>query len=897
MVPVLAVQRHWQWCSMQVERRLGGGRSSPEPAVAVSSVRLDKLDLFNFDSAPAWDSPVVLTSPRSLAACRRAGVKPVELLYRSEQEVLSSLPPGVPPAALQAVHRRAEEERQAKLHACRAIRHQMILRQQRATGVGVGPQGRQTSPSTDPVATEAAAGIHDRGAFITERNAALVGPLFPVKRDVLRASSPGVSYGYSSMEARKQDYDTAVSPPERGRDVCFEFKRDVFETRSSDLVREKEDVVRTPSPRTRRRSASPEVKREVLRSLENNNERTVSEAKRHVARAPSSADLNKVGRVITFSSPCSTPPSSSSPSRKELLDRENASRIESQPALYSRQGSRLESRQDSKPGSRLDLRLGGLAISPNLSTSTSPARSVRSLRSTPASEVDRPRTVLVDCWGQAKSVRAQRPPPATPGPHPRRRQPRPPSSGTPSSLSESRCSSRRSRRRAARIGGGGRRSLLLLLRGLRGPPASCPSPRKAASSTAAMSVVVQDCDSGRGSSTFHSCENALQSLRISASASRLGTASPSDLGLGSWLPGSVLGLGLVDEVPEHDRRILESMAMKKQQERRDEEVAHRAHQLWERERRQRRQEEVDRAAKWQASVNARRQWEAKENARRMEAVKRSLRLAQQRLRESIRLKEERVQLRVLEEDVQRMVLQGERSKEYAARRLEVEEKLLHIQEGEAKYRCLLDEELRARQAEADRRRRRTTERERLRAASANREWERCRLERASALALQAEESARVLRASARDRHQRAAANKGRIRRRRQQRALQASLEREAKHSDARAMHADLEHGLQLWRERCAALQEGAALRAQERAREHREHARARLRRSNQRRRRHHRALHARVQAEEEGRRRAQRQEIRDKDQRIRQLGRLRERAVQESREQAFATASLREELR
>lgn len=39
---------------------------------------------------------------------------------------------------------------------------------------------------------------------------------------------------------------------------------------------------------------------------------------------------------------------------------------------------------------------------------------------------------------------------------------------------------------------------------------------------------------------------------------------------------------------------------------------------------------------------------------RMEAVKRSLRLAQQRLEESIRLKEERVQLRVLEEDVQRV---------------------------------------------------------------------------------------------------------------------------------------------------------------------------------------------------------------------------------------------------
>lgn len=72
-----------------------------------------------------------------------------------------------------------------------------------------------------------------------------------------------------------------------------------------------------------------------------------------------------------------------------------------------------------------------------------------------------------------------------------------------------------------------------------------------------------------------------------------------------------------------------------------------------------------------------------------------------------------------------------------------------------------------------------------------------------------------------------------------------SLEREEKHSDARAMHADLELGLQLWRERCAALQETASLRAQERAQEHREDVRAKLRRSNQRRRRQHRATHAR----------------------------------------------------
>lgn len=50
-------------------------------------------------------------------------------------------------------------------------------------------------------------------------------------------------------------------------------------------------------------------------------------------------------------------------------------------------------------------------------------------------------------------------------------------------------------------------------------------------------------------------------------------------------------------------------------------------------------------------------------------------------------------------------------------------------------------------------------------------------------------------------------------------------------------------------------------------------------------------------AEEEARRRAQRSEIRDKDQRIRQLRRLKECALEQAREQAYTTASLREELR
>ena len=44
------------------------------------------LDLYNFDSADADGSKYVLTSPRSLEACSRMKVKPVELLQKSHAD-------------------------------------------------------------------------------------------------------------------------------------------------------------------------------------------------------------------------------------------------------------------------------------------------------------------------------------------------------------------------------------------------------------------------------------------------------------------------------------------------------------------------------------------------------------------------------------------------------------------------------------------------------------------------------------------------------------------------------------------------------------------------------------------------------------------------------------------
>ncbi|VCW69937.1 unnamed protein product, partial [Gulo gulo] len=61
-----------------------GGRREQSPLL--------HLDLFNFDCPEAEGSRYVLTSPRSLEACARCAVKPVELLPRALADLVREAP-------------------------------------------------------------------------------------------------------------------------------------------------------------------------------------------------------------------------------------------------------------------------------------------------------------------------------------------------------------------------------------------------------------------------------------------------------------------------------------------------------------------------------------------------------------------------------------------------------------------------------------------------------------------------------------------------------------------------------------------------------------------------------------------------------------------------------------
>ncbi|XP_063296302.1 coiled-coil domain-containing protein 177 [Pelobates fuscus] len=88
------------------------------------------LDLYNFESAEAEGSRYVLTSPRSLEACARCLVKPVELLARSLSDLVKEAP-GRSMRVATGLCEVYEIERQRKLKMCREERERIIRQEKR----------------------------------------------------------------------------------------------------------------------------------------------------------------------------------------------------------------------------------------------------------------------------------------------------------------------------------------------------------------------------------------------------------------------------------------------------------------------------------------------------------------------------------------------------------------------------------------------------------------------------------------------------------------------------------------------------------------------------------------------------------------------------------------------
>eukprot|EP00092_Neocalanus_flemingeri_P009343 GFUD01010055.1.p1 GENE.GFUD01010055.1~~GFUD01010055.1.p1 ORF type:complete len:782 (-),score=232.97 GFUD01010055.1:117-2462(-) len=91
------------------------------------------LDNFNIESEVPENCPFVLTSPRSLEACRRAGVQPVSLLPTTLQEYEDALP-DLPREKVLAIFREVETAKEGKLSTCREFRRQIIWEEEQEAG-------------------------------------------------------------------------------------------------------------------------------------------------------------------------------------------------------------------------------------------------------------------------------------------------------------------------------------------------------------------------------------------------------------------------------------------------------------------------------------------------------------------------------------------------------------------------------------------------------------------------------------------------------------------------------------------------------------------------------------------------------------------------------------------
>ncbi|KAM9294664.1 coiled-coil domain-containing protein 177 [Gastrophryne carolinensis] len=88
------------------------------------------LDLYNFECQEAEGSRYVLTSPRSLEACARCMVKPVELLSRSLSDLIREAP-GRSMRVATGLCEVYEIERQRKIKMCREERERIIRQEKR----------------------------------------------------------------------------------------------------------------------------------------------------------------------------------------------------------------------------------------------------------------------------------------------------------------------------------------------------------------------------------------------------------------------------------------------------------------------------------------------------------------------------------------------------------------------------------------------------------------------------------------------------------------------------------------------------------------------------------------------------------------------------------------------
>ncbi|XP_060919608.1 coiled-coil domain-containing protein 177 [Labrus mixtus] len=143
------------------------------------------LDLYNFDSPAAEGSRYVLTSPRSLEACARCGVKPVELLSRPLADFAREAP-GRSMRVATGLFEVYERDRHAKLRQCREERERIIREEKRRIlQAAVNNNGGASSSSVEPQHKAAS------GSTLSPKSGTVTSSLAPESGASSRSTSSG----------------------------------------------------------------------------------------------------------------------------------------------------------------------------------------------------------------------------------------------------------------------------------------------------------------------------------------------------------------------------------------------------------------------------------------------------------------------------------------------------------------------------------------------------------------------------------------------------------------------------------------------------------------------------------------------------------------------------------
>lgn len=177
------------------------------------------LDLYNFDTPAAEGSRYVLTSPRSLEACARCGVKPVELLPRPLADFAREAP-GRSMRVATGMFEVYERDRHAKLRQCRDERERIVREEKRRIlQAAVNSNGSTSSISSGSTQPPKSGPVTSSSASDSGTSSRATAPVPSTKTGATFLSKPSPLSLSTSPKSTQSSKTISVSSPPSSKGV------------------------------------------------------------------------------------------------------------------------------------------------------------------------------------------------------------------------------------------------------------------------------------------------------------------------------------------------------------------------------------------------------------------------------------------------------------------------------------------------------------------------------------------------------------------------------------------------------------------------------------------------------------------------------------------------------